>query len=883
MKGRFYIFFPVTLLILLSFCSIGTAQFYVSPKACVGDAPTITPPMGNAAAASTSCSEPTSFFDTDTTSKSWLWNFGDGNIANTRNPKNAYLAAGNYTVTLIKNSIARSNTVTKNITVGSYPNQPKFNNKIDTDTTVCDGSKLTLNPFKLTLAGDYDYRWFPKGETTKTIEVDTSGCYSVEVIDKITGCSRTARIKVTFCLQESSQGGGNENWYFGDRAVLDFALTGTPTVRDTLAKQGETTFIPEIIDPAFDPAISSKTHTLKTDQATAMVYGPTGALVFYSDGKKLYSGTDDTEILKADGSSFVGSAGLSSQSVLIIPKTGCIECAHQQYYLYTIDSTTKTLSYSVIDMRYNNKKGAITETNIPLYYPVNGRMVATRKADDSGFVIYTHENNSSVFNIITVDSTGTTSISQPTGTAFNASNLSTGVMAIAPNGRRLAQGVVIGGQNYIEVYDIDPTDYTLQNRILINLNSPAPPNVYGVTFSQNSDLLYVTTNGNPSKGEESKLMQLALFLGNAATISSNIEIISRSTTESFAGVQLGPVFGSGSKYVYVSIVGRSNVPYIQNPDVKGNAAIVGYTDFPGSANPGAKLNGVAKLGFPNITQAAQEQDGESLGATYDGNCFNSPTVLSTQGVCSPLRNEVTWVFPDGSTQTGTSVSYTFPKVGWNKFTMKVKIFNKSPLEGIIKSKEIIKLLETECETKILEGSIYILPAPVLTLPEKLYLCIIEGEKKLIGPAPKGGKVFTYNWQTSLGVTISTDSAYNFQAPAPYKIQVKNEFDCPVLANINVFEGCEPRLFIPEAFTPNQDGKNDTFTFKYAHLIDFNLSVYNRWGELVFETSDPEIRWDGSFKGKTFGNQMYPYVIKYRSKYFPERGTVAVRGAIMVLN
>ncbi len=863
------------------------AQFYVSKKSCVAQnnpTPPPPPPGGTNTSQTPTCNEPTSFFDTDLSSTSWLWDFGDGGIASTRDPKYSYQAPGDYTVTLSKtDSLGVLTVVTKQITVGTPPTQPTFNKKVSADTTVCDGSTLTLNPYKLSLAGgDFDYLWFPGGETSKTIDVDTSGCYSVEVKDKITGCSVSANIKVTFCLQESSQSGGGEKWFFGDNGVIDFTVTGDSTVRDTLASSGETTFIPEITDPAFEPVASNGTHNLKTNEGTAMVYGPTGGLAFYSDGIKIYEGQGDTEILNQDGSPFLGTGGLASQGTLIIPKIGCIECPHQQYYIYTVDTTTKMLSYSVIDLRYNNKLGAVVEANVPVLYPVTERITGLRTSDDKAYVIYTHEPNSNIFNILIVDATGSRTVPQTIGSNQEGKDAYRGVIAISPSGRRLAQGVVINGKNFVEVFDIDPSDYSLTNPKLIDLNLPAPPNVYGITFSQNSDLVYVTTSGDPAKGEASSLIQLALFLDSPADISSGKEIISSSTTQTYGAIQLGPVNGSGAKYVYLSILGNKNIPYIQNPDVKGNAAVVGFTDFPGSANPGVPLQGTAKLGFPNVIAAAQQQDGEGLSASYDGNCFNSPTILSTQGVCSPLRNEVSWIFEDGSTQKGEQISYTFPKVGWNKFIMRVKIFNKSPLEGIIKSKEVNKLLETECETKDLEGTIYILSAPKINLAEKIYICVVEGENKLVGPAQTGGNSFTFNWQTSLGTTISKDSAYNFFAAQKYKLEVKNEYECATNAEIDVFAGCEPRLFVPEIFSPNQDGINDNFTLQYNHIIDFKLQIFNRWGEKVFETTKPDIKWDGSFKGKTFTNQLYPWVITYRSEYFPERGVINNKGAVVIV-
>jgi len=56
------------------------------------------------------------------------------------------------------------------------------------------------------------------------------------------------------------------------------------------------------------------------------------------------------------------------------------------------------------------------------------------------------------------------------------------------------------------------------------------------------------------------------------------------------------------------------------------------------------------------------------------------------------------------------------------------------------------------------------------------------------------------------------------------------------------------IYVPNSFTPNGDGLNDEFIVKGTHILDFKMQVYNRWGELVFETDDYKNGWDGKFKG-----------------------------------
>lgn len=70
---------------------------------------------------------------------------------------------------------------------------------------------------------------------------------------------------------------------------------------------------------------------------------------------------------------------------------------------------------------------------------------------------------------------------------------------------------------------------------------------------------------------------------------------------------------------------------------------------------------------------------------------------------------------------------------------------------------------------------------------------------------------------------------------------------------------EPNLYYPTAFTPNDDGLNDSFLVFGQYVIDFNMKIFNRWGELLFTTSDITQGWDGTFKGKDMPEGTYVFV------------------------
>lgn len=69
------------------------------------------------------------------------------------------------------------------------------------------------------------------------------------------------------------------------------------------------------------------------------------------------------------------------------------------------------------------------------------------------------------------------------------------------------------------------------------------------------------------------------------------------------------------------------------------------------------------------------------------------------------------------------------------------------------------------------------------------------------------------------------------------------------------------IYVPDAFSPDGDGINDLF-FAVSDNVDlFSMSIYNRWGELMFTSSDISENWDGQFKGEKANQDAYVYVIE----------------------
>ncbi len=96
----------------------------------------------------------------------------------------------------------------------------------------------------------------------------------------------------------------------------------------------------------------------------------------------------------------------------------------------------------------------------------------------------------------------------------------------------------------------------------------------------------------------------------------------------------------------------------------------------------------------------------------------------------------------------------------------------------------------------------------------------------------------------------------------YKVTVYNQY-CSSRFDKEIEDYCTGLLFIPNAFTPgNKDGVNDVFKPVVKNIQDYELRIFNRWGEMIFKTNDVNEGWDGTINGKNCQMDVYVYQIDY---------------------
>lgn len=131
-----------------------------------------------------------------------------------------------------------------------------------------------------------------------------------------------------------------------------------------------------------------------------------------------------------------------------------------------------------------------------------------------------------------------------------------------------------------------------------------------------------------------------------------------------------------------------------------------------------------------------------------------------------------------------------------------------------------------------------------------------------------------NWQPEEGVICEPSCLAPFLLPGQtttYTLTIGTDAGCAISDSLTIIVNEVREVYIPSAFSPNGDGRNDYFTI-YANTPNvqeiISLQVFNRWGSLVYEQqsfppNDLASGWDGNFKGSPMGSDVFAYVAEVR--------------------
>lgn len=393
-------------------------------------------------------------------------------------------------------------------------------------------------------------------------------------------------------------------WYFGENAGLDFN-SGSP--------------------------VAVTNGQVSTSEGCASVSDASGSLLFYTDGITVYNSNHQ---VMANGVGLLGQPG-ATHSAVALKKIGSVS----EYYIFTIDFTSDSdgIRYSIVDMSLNGGLGAVTTKNTVIEADIRTERIALAPhSNGTDFWLLSARGDGTqlafLINAAGIAATPVTSA----GTSFDNPFLpfqDIGYMRVSPDADTVVSAGGLSG--FFDIFSFNASTGALTKRATINVpnaeNSPDRERPYGVEFSPNSDLVYVT-----SLRYNAKITQYDLTVTDSQIESSGVILTSHTTdTPTSTRGRMGALSLGPDAKIYVSIEGETSLSVIDSPNVKGLGA--------GFVFNAVSLDGRrARLGLPNFATSFAppvvviEQPADDS-ATTD----QTPTVSGTVNVGDSVEVTIT--------------------------------------------------------------------------------------------------------------------------------------------------------------------------------------------------------------------------------------------------
>lgn len=762
-------------------------------------------------------------------------------------------------------------------------------------------------------------------------------------------------------ISKSSVSQQSNIWYFGEYAGLNFNTTPPTALLD---------------------------GKINTQEGCTSISDNNGQILFYTDGKNVYNRLHQ---VMPNGTGLMGGPS-STSSAIVIPKPG----SKTRYYIFTVPAMNEPAithsAFSELDMDLDGGLGDVTsQKNILLFTQSTERVAAVKHANGIDYWIVTKRFLDNSFLVYKVDCDGvnTTPVISNIGFVEDRSVYDAiGAIKFSPDGKKICMATY-GSPNspQCQLFDFDNSTGVLFN--LINVTGLVPFGVYGVEFSPNSKLLYVSARNAVS--------QYNISSNNEAVINASRYLINTASADINEALQLGP-----DKKIYVAVHNKTYLNVINNPDVAGigcSVSLAGvnlngrksFFGLPSYISSFFNANGQLDFthtfnncetnftGTTNLTGNLQwywdfgdgsYATGQNTNHTYTqlGNytvtlkvipissCINQDSFIVTHPV--EIKQDISkrvdftytfnncqvqfagttdfahtlqwhWDFGDGTTGIGQIVNHTYNRLGNYNVTLKGEptincllydtMFISKPVD-IRNTADWVDFTHafTNCKLQFsgttnsinsfqwlwdfgdgIDGNgqtvshVYnqsgIYNVALQGIP--ITNCIVEDTLSVFHPTPVNINNVTvnagrdtstffesplqlksigtpaniaYTWSpvTGLNNPFIASPVAILRSDINYLVTVTDDNGCTASDNVFVKVFGNPEVYVPNSFTPNGDGLNDVLKplgFGLKAIVYFK--IFNRYGQLVFETNTLGKGWDGTFKGKVQPVGAYTYMVK----------------------
>lgn len=657
-------------------------------------------------------------------------------------------------------------------------------------------------------------------------------------------------------------------WYFGNKAGLDFNQ------------------VPPV------PLTNGKASSF---EGTSVMSDNNGKLLFYTNGTVVMN---RQHLLMKNGGNLGGHTS-STDNTLIVPLAG----SDSIYYIFTTGAAlqeTHQFQYNIVNMKHDGGLGEVVTGNVLIEDLIFEKIAGVRHCNNRDTWIVVHKWNSDEYHAYLLTAAG---LSAPVishtglvidgGTTGNENNM-IGTLKFSSKGTKLA-AVHSFDNDAVELMDFDNTTGIISNPVVFHPNTTSHPpsfiGVYGAEFSPSGNLLYVSANN--SNAIPSVLYQFDITSHNATTIMTTRQVLAQPTPWYGGALQLGPDYK-----IYMAMYEDDYVSVIDNPDVYGagcnfvyNKIFIGPTGtkpvqfglpnfiqsyFDTTANPYDFTRTAGKCTDHNISFSITRLSGidsvkwdfgdasaqsRALNPThfYTNPGFYNVRLVVYKVDCSGLNDTITrsiWITdqtsflgPDTASCSSIQMPLGVTDISganylWSTGSVSNSITTTGP--GLY----WLEIQQNGCTIRD-SVNISIKPSPVVNIGPDTSICFNHG---IILNA--GMIADSYLWNTG-----ENTPSISIKDTGTYSVTVTVN-SCSASDTLTVGWG-ECDIYIPTAFTPDNNGKNDYFgVLKGFSPKMFSLQVFNKAGQVVFSTTDVSQKWDGTYKRARQPFGAYVWILNY---------------------
>jgi len=211
-----------------------------------------------------------------------------------------------------------------------------------------------------------------------------------------------------------------------------------------------------------------------------------------------------------------------------------------------------------------------------------------------------------------------------------------------------------------------------------------------------------------------------------------------------------------------------------------------------------------------------------------------------------------WAFSDGTTSTEKDPIHLFSPPGVYTYSLMVTTYNQC-----IDTSRIFSV-----------SSITVNPSPVASFTATPIVTTIFDPDIFFFNTSTDANIVNWNYDFGDGINSNeVNTIHSYLTVGDYTVTqtVTNIFACPHSVSLIINILPEFRFWIPNAFTPgNKDNLNDIFKPIVFGVIDYSFIIYDRWGELIYTTSDSDLGWNGTYKNKPCTDDVYVWKCEFRN-------------------